>query len=103
MPWSCMYRWIFMAKNWVVTMSPSRPYASSSPQSAGRGSKAPRGCLSKPTARATSAAPERIAPTADTRALPPVAQPLRTLMNGTPVRPSSLTSVSALPAASLPP
>ena len=36
-------------------------------------------------------------------ALPPVAQPLATLMNGTPVRPSRLTSVSAAPAARLPP
>ena len=34
---------------------------------------------------------------------PPVAQPLRTLMNGTPVRPSTETVVSALPAASEPP
>ena len=36
-------------------------------------------------------------------ALPPVAQPLDTLMNGTPVRPRSLTSVSAAPAADEPP
>ena len=36
-------------------------------------------------------------------ALPPVAQPLATLMNGRPVRPRSLTSVSAAPAAAEPP
>ena len=40
---------------------------------------------------------------ADCRALPPVAQPLETLMNCSPVRPSFDTMLSALPAAELPP
>ena len=36
-------------------------------------------------------------------ALPPVAQPFQTLTNGSPVRPSSLTRVSASPPSRLPP
>ncbi len=92
-----------MPKNWVVTIRPASPYAAGSPQSSGRGSKAPRGCLSNPTARATSAAPDRIACTADISALPPVAQPFLTFVKGIPVRPRSETSVSARPDPSLPP
>ena len=59
--------------------------------------------MSKPTATTTSAAPAWIALYALIRALPPVAHPLATLMNGTPVRPSRETSVSASPAAAEPP
>ena len=70
-----------MPKNCVVTIKPASPYAAGSPQSSGRGSNAPRGCLSKPTARAISAAPDRIACTADISALPPVAQPFLTFVN----------------------
>ncbi len=92
-----------MPKNWVVTMSPASPYPSGRPHSAGRGSKAPRGCLSNPTASAMSAAPARIALTAENNALPPVAQPFLTLVNGIPVRPKSATRVSARPDPSLPP
>src|SRR4051794_30393570 len=40
---------------------------------------------------------------ADTRAEPPVAQPLRTLTNGRPVRPRSATMASALPPSRDPP
>ena len=40
---------------------------------------------------------------AATRAAPPVAQPLITLVNGRPVSPSRLTIVSGLPAESEPP
>jgi hypothetical protein len=54
-------------------------------------------------AMTVSAAPERKALYALINALPPVAQPLATLMNGTPVRPRSETSVSAAPAADEPP
>ena len=103
MPCSRMYLAILMPKNCVVTMRPASPYAAGRPQSSGRGSKAPRGCLSKPTASAISALPERIAFTADINALPPVAQPFLTFVNGIPVRPRSATRVSARPAPSLPP
>ena len=47
--------------------------------------------------------PERIAFTAQTSALPPVAQPFLTLTNGSPVSPSWDTRVSESPALSLPP
>ena len=43
--------------------------------------------------------PERIALTAENSALPPVAQPFLTLVNGIPVKPSSATRVSASPGA----
>ena len=49
------------------------------------------------------AAPEASIACAVVSAEPPVAQPFLTLMNGTPVRPSTDTVVSALPAASEPP
>ena len=73
------------------------------PQSSGSGLNAPRGCLSKPTTSATSAAPETSIAWAVVSAVPPVAQPFLTLMNGTPVKPEIDTDVSALPAASDPP
>ena len=98
-----MYRCSFAPKNWVVTINPTRPYQSGSDQSEGSFWKAPRGCLSKPTTTATSAAPDSSARTAATRDEPPVAQPLRMLTNGRPVGPRSATIVSALPASSLPP
>ena len=47
-----------MAKNWVVSIRPVSPYQEPIPQSSGSGLNAPRGCLSKPTTSATSAAPE---------------------------------------------
>ena len=59
--------------------------------------------MSNPTTSATSALPAASIACAVASADPPVAQPLRTLMNGTPVRPSTETVVSALPAASDPP
>ncbi len=36
-PCSTRYRWIFMAKNWVVTIIPVSPYQRPSPLSSGRG------------------------------------------------------------------
>src|SRR5215212_72343 len=84
-------------------MSPVAPYQEPRPQSSGSGLKAPGGCLSKPTTSAISAAPATSIACAVASADPPVAQPLRTLMNGTPVSPSTDTVVSALPAASDPP
>ena len=84
-------------------MRPVSPYHEPSPQSSGSGLNAPGGCLSKPTTSAISAAPAASIACAVASADPPVAQPLRTLMNGTPVRPSTETVVSALPAASDPP
>src|SRR5687767_15096520 len=92
-----------MAKNCVVSIRPVSPYQEPSPQSSGRGSNAPGGCLSNPTTIAISAAPEASIACAVASADPPVAQPLRTLMKGTPVRPSTDTVVSALPAESDPP
>ena len=92
-----------MAKNCVVSISPVSPYHEPSPQSSGSGLNAPGGCLSKPTTSAISAAPAASIACAVASADPPVAQPLWTLMNGTPVRPSAATIVSALPAASDPP
>ena len=92
-----------MAKNCVVSISPVSPYQEPSPQSSGSGLNAPGGCLSKPTTSAISAAPAASIACAVASADPPVAQPLWTLMNGTPVRPSAETVVSALPAASDPP
>ncbi len=68
------------------------------PHSSGSGLNAPGGCLSKPTTSAVSAAPEASIAWAVVSADPPVAQPFLTLMNGTPVRPSAETVVSALPA-----
>ena len=50
-----MYRWIFMAKNCVVSIRPVSPYHEPMPQSSGSGLNAPGGCLSKPTTSATSA------------------------------------------------
>ena len=92
-----------MAKNCVVSIRPVSPYHAPRPQSSGSGLNAPGGCLSKPTTSAISAAPASSMAWAVASADPPVAQPLRTLMNGTPVRPSTETIVSALPAASDPP
>ena len=103
MPCSLMYRWIFMAKNWVVSIRPVSPYQRPRPQSSGSALNAPGGCLSKPTTRARSADPARSIAWAIVSAEPPVAQPFLTLTNGTPVSPSIATEVSALPAASLPP
>ena len=100
---SSMYRVVFSAKNWVVSISPVRPYHAPSPKSSGAALKAPRSCLSKPIAMATSADPEVMAWAATVNALPPVAHPLLTLMNVSPVRPRSATSVSAAPADRLPP
>ena len=102
-PYSCMYRWIFMPKNWVVSIRPVSPYQRPRPLSSGSALNAPGGCLSKPMAMTRSWSPDRMARSAMASALPPVAHPLRTLMNGKPVRPRSLTSVSAFPAARLPP
>ena len=73
------------------------------PHSSGSGLNAPGGCLSKPTTSATSALPAASIACAVISAEPPVAQPFLTLMKGTPVRPSTDTVVSALPAASEPP
>ena len=73
------------------------------PHSSGSGLNAPGGCLSKPTTSAVSALPAVSIACAVISAEPPVAQPFLTLMNGTPVRPSTDTVVSALPAASEPP
>jgi hypothetical protein len=92
-----------MAKNWVVSISPVSPYHVPRPMVSGSVLKAPRGCLSKPTAMPRSYAPDRMEPSAMISALPPVAHPLATLMKGSPVSPSSLTSVSASPAEWLPP
>ena len=73
------------------------------PHSSGSGLNAPGGCLSKPTTSAVSALPAVSIACAVISAEPPVAQPFLTLMNGTPVSPSTDTVVSALPAASEPP
>ena len=56
------------------------------------------GCLSNPTTRPISYAPDCSAWNAETSDEPPVAHPFFTLMNGTPVGPRSATMVSALPA-----
>src|SRR5580765_8721721 len=98
-----MYRCSFAPKNCVVTISPISPYHAGSDQSAGSFWNAPRGCLSNPTTRPISYAPDCSVWNADTSDEPPVAQPFFTLMNGTPVGPRSATIVSALPASSLPP
>ena len=50
-----------------------------------------------------SYSPDLIALNAEISELPPVAQPLATLIKGMPVSPSSFTSASALPALALPP
>src|SRR3954447_642907 len=92
-----------MAKNCVVSMSPVSPYQEPIPHSSGSGLNAPGGCLSKPTTSAISAEPATSIACAVVSADPPVAQPLDTLMKGTPVMPSTETIVSALPAASDPP
>src|SRR5881227_1141164 len=92
-----------MAKNCVVSIRPVSPYQEPSPHSVGSGLNAPGGCLSKPTTSATSAEPDESIACAVVNAEPPVAHPFLTLMNGTPVRPSAATDVSALPAASEPP
>src|SRR3954452_2926012 len=84
-------------------MRPVSPYHEPSPQSSGSGLNAPGGCLSNPTTSATSAAPATSIACAVVSAEPPVAHPFETLMNGTPVSPSTDTIVSALPAASEPP
>src|SRR5687768_1792871 len=84
-------------------MRPVSPYQEPSPQFSGSGLNAPGGCLSNPTTSAISAEPAASIACAVASAEPPVAQPLRTLMNGTPVRPRTETVVSALPAASEPP
>ena len=97
MSWSCRYRLSFMAKNCVVTMKPRSPYHWPMPAEAGSALNIPRGCLSNPTARPRSNCPDPTACVAAASALPAVAQPLETLMNCRPVRPSSLTSVSAVP------
>ena len=73
------------------------------PIDSGSALNAPRGCLSKPIATPTSKAPERIVESAIVSALPPVAHPFQTLMNGSPLSPSSLTRVSASPPSRLPP
>ena len=73
------------------------------PHSSGSGLNAPGGCLSKPTTNAVSALPADNIACAVIKAEPPVAHPFLTLMKGTPVRPSTDTVVSALPAASEPP
>ena len=91
---------ILAAKNCVVTISPAAPYQSGRLYSAGIALNAPRGCLSNPTARPRSYSPDRIAICAENSADPPAAQPLRTLMNCAPVRPSCSTIESGLPAAS---
>ena len=100
---SAMYRWIFIAKNCVVSMRPDSPYQDPMPHSSGSGLNAPGGCLSKPTTNATSALPADSIACAVIKAEPPVAHPFLTLMKGTPVRPRTDTVVSALPAASEPP
>ena len=58
--------------------------------------KAPLGCLSSPMAMPTSASPARIARTVSSSRLPPVAQPLNSLVNGMPVRPRNFTIVSGI-------
>ena len=92
-----------MPKYWVVSINPVSPYQSSNPQSLGLGLKAPRACLSNPTTRPTSYCPLLIAEYAALSELPPVAQPLATLVNCRPVSPSRFTKVSALPPSWLPP
>ena len=89
--------------NTEVNARPLAPYQAPRPNATGSMVKAPRGWESNPTTAAKSAAPAEIACTAEISELLPVAQPLRTLRNGTPVSPSSVTSVSALPADMLPP
>ena len=84
-------------------MRPVSPYQEPSPSPPAAGSNAPGGCLSNPTTSAISAEPAASMACAVASADPPVAHPLLTLMNGTPVRPSTDTVVSALPAASEPP
>ena len=64
---------------------------------------APGSCLSNPMAMPMSAAPDSIVFTAWASAVPPVAQPLTTLVNGRPVRPTRLTMVSAAPPSIDPP
>ena len=92
-----------MPKYCVVSIMPRSPYQPPRPQSSGRGSNAPRACLSNPTTSPISWVPEAMAARAVSRDAPPVAQPLITLVNGSPVRPSRLTIVSGLPAESEPP
>jgi hypothetical protein len=94
MPWSCMYRLIFMPKKWVVRNSPACPYQSGSPETDGSSENAPRGCLSSPIAIATSASPSLIALAAMAREVAPVAQPVKTARPGTPVWPSRPTMPS---------
>ena len=84
-------------------MSPVSPYHFWRPAASGSALNAPLGCLSKPTAIPMSNWPDLIVVYADSNAEPPVAQPFETFINGTPVRPNSLTIVSALPAADDPP
>ena len=86
-----------------MSISPVSPYQEPIPHSSGSGLNAPGGCLSKPTTTATSALPANSIACAVLSAEPPVAQPFLTLMNGTPVKPSTDTVVSALPAESEPP
>ena len=100
-PNSCMYRLIFIPKNWVVRARPDRPYHS--PISEVLGRNAPRSCLSKPMAMPRSNIPDLTEFQAENRAEPPVAQPFMTLMNCKPVRPNFETIRSAAPADLLPP
>ncbi|CAB4589125.1 unannotated protein [freshwater metagenome] len=92
-----------MPKNWVVSANPEAPYQSPRPLPLVFTRKAPRSCLSKPMAIPRSYTPERMVLYAEKSAEPPVAQPLATLMNCRPVRPSNDTIVSAAPAAIDPP
>ena len=52
-----MYRWIFIAKNCVVSIRPVSPYQLPMPIDSGSALNAPRGCLSKPIATPRSNGP----------------------------------------------
>jgi hypothetical protein len=87
----------------VVVNWPLSPYHAGTLVSVGSTLKAPRGCLSMPTATTTSPLPATMALAACCVIAAPVAQALNTLMNGMPVSPSSPTSGSACATSQLPP
>ena len=97
-----MYRLILVPKKCVVRNRPTWPYHSGRPTIEGCPVKAPRGCLSKPMAMATSASPCRIAAAAICSDVPPVAHPLKTPRTGMPVNPSELMMASGLDTTWLP-
>ncbi len=93
-----------MAKNWVVTIIPASPYQRPMPVRLGIGARTPRwGCLSKPTATPRSKASQSGSWRRPWRGRCPRWRSRSTRSRtGSPVRPSSLTSVSASPPSTAP-